>query len=231
MTNPETTTQNLQICRIKFPEIRLQTRDAHKLRGYFGNLFKQHSPILHNHYKDGRFRYKYPSVQYKIINNVATLIGIDEGAELLPSLFLKIKELDINGEKFDVNTKNIELKSEEVGYSQSLHEYEFVTLWMGLNQTNYAKYNKLNSDAEKQDMLNTILVGHILSFFRNTNIELEPNERLMAKVNVREKSTNFKENKMIAFSGSFVVNALLPDEIGLGKAVSRGFGTIGMVKV
>ena len=57
-------------------------------------------------------------------------------------------------------------------------------------------------------------------------MELNANERLMAKVNVEEKSTQFKENKMIAFSGSFIVNALLPDEIGLGKSVSRGFGTI-----
>jgi hypothetical protein len=75
-------------------------------------------------------------------------------------------------------------------------------------------------------MLNAILVGHILSFFRNTAVELNANERLMAKLNVIEKSTKFKENKMIAFSGSFIVNALLPDEIGLGKSVSRGFGTI-----
>lgn len=220
------TTQNLQICRIKFPEIKLQTRDAHKLRGYFGNLFKQYSTILHNHYEDGSFRYKYPTVQYKVIKNVPTLIGINEGAELLPSLFLNIKELDIDGEKFEVNTKNIELKSEEVGYSQSLHEYEFATLWMALNQVNYSKYNTLKSETEKQEMLNAIVIGHILSFFRNTGVELNPNERLMAKVNVEEKSTNFKENKMVAFSGSFVVNALLPNEIGLGKAVSRGFGTI-----
>jgi len=225
MTTPATK-QKIQICRIKFPEIKLQTRDAHKLRGYFGNLFKEHSPILHNHYEDGRFRYKYPSIQYKVINNVPTLIGIEEGAELLPSLFLKIKELDINGQKFSVNTKNIELKNEEVGYSNSLYEYQFTTLWMGLNQTNYAKYNKLEDEVEKQMMLNAILVGHILSFFRNTRVELNASERLMAKLNVVEKSTLFKENKMIAFSGSFIVNALLPDEIGLGKAVSRGFGTI-----
>lgn len=220
------TTQNLQICRIQFPEIKLQTRDAHKLRGYFGNLFKQHSPILHNHYEDGRFRYKYPTVQYKVIKNVPTLIGINEGAELLPSLFLNIKELDIDGEKYAVNTKNIELKSEEVGYSQNLHEYEFATLWMALNQTNYTKYSTLKNETEKQDMLNAILVGHILSFFRNTTIELGSHERLMAKVNVQEKSAHFKENKMVAFSGSFVVNALLPEEIGLGKSVSRGFGTV-----
>ncbi|GGW84440.1 CRISPR-associated endonuclease Cas6 [Salegentibacter mishustinae] len=220
------TTQELQVCRIKFPEIKLQTRDAHKLRGYFGNLFKEHSPMLHNHYEDGRFRYKYPSIQYKVINNIPTLIGIEEGAELLPSLFLKIKELDINGQKFRINAKNIALTNEKTGYSSSLQEYQFKTLWMGLNQTNYTKYHKLESEVEKQEMLNAILVGHILSFFRNTGVELNANERLMAKVNVEEKSTQFKENKMIAFSGSFIVNALLPDEIGLGKSVSRGFGTI-----
>lgn len=36
---------------------------------------------------------------------------------------------------------------------------------MALNQKNYSKYHKLGDKAEKQDMLNTILVGHILSFF------------------------------------------------------------------
>ena len=31
---------------------------------------------------------------------------------------------------------------------------------------------------------------------------------------------------MIAFSGRFTANVLLPDFIGLGKSVSRGFGAI-----
>jgi len=221
-----TTTQQLQITRIKFPKIKLQTRDAHKLRGYFGNFFKEHSPVLHNHYEDGSFRYKYPEIQYKVINNTPTLIGVNEGAELLPKLFLKIQNIDINGEQFPVNTKNIECKYVETGFSDSLHEYQFTTLWMALNQQNFPKYQDLKTEREKLSMLNSILVGHILSFFRNTRIELLSTERLMAKVDVREKSTQFKENKMIAFSGSFIVNALLPDEIGLGKAVSRGFGTI-----
>lgn len=221
-----TTTQELQLCRIKFPEIKLQTRDAHKLRGYFGNLFKEHSPLLHNHYEDGRFRYKYPSIQYKIINKTPTLIGINEGAELLPSLFLKIKELDINGEKIVINTKNIALSTVKTGYSEELYEYKFATLWMALNQQNYPRYTQLKTSKEKEAMLNAILVGHILSFFRNTGIELSSTERLMVKTKLQEKSTKFKENKMIAFSGSFIVNAFLPSEIGLGKSVSRGFGTI-----
>lgn len=53
---------------IKFPEINLQTRDAHKLRGYFGNVFKEHSPLLHNHFEDGKNRYAYPLKHKKGIN-------------------------------------------------------------------------------------------------------------------------------------------------------------------
>lgn len=221
-----TTTSTLPICRITFPEIKLQPRDAHKLRGYFGNLFKEHSPLLHNHFEDGRYRYKYPSVQYKVIDTIPTLIGIGDGAELLPKLFLKIKEININGTSYRINSKNIELANQEVGYSNQLHEYRFATLWMALNQTNYPKYQNLKEESEKETMLNAILTGHILGFFRNMDIQLSASERLFVKMNLKEKSTKFKDNTMIAFMGTFIVNAKLPKEIGLGKAVSRGFGTI-----
>lgn len=220
------TTKKIKTCRIKFPEINLRTRDAHKLRGYFGNLFKEHSPLLHNHWEDGKVRYRYPTVQYKVINRMPMLIGIEEGAELLPQLFLKIKEIDIDGKTYPIQSKNIEMIHEETGFSQNLEEYSFQTLWMALNQQNYQKYQRLEDVNKKHNMLNSILIGHILSLFRNMNIELEPDERLMAKVNVQEKTTNFKGQKMIALSGGFIVNALLPNEIGLGKSVSRGFGTI-----
>src|SRR5699024_2155508 len=107
----------------------------------------------------------------------------------------------------------------------SLNEYNFQTLWMALNQRNYVKYLKA-SQAEKEDMRNSIIIGHILSFFRNMDIELQHNEQLMRKMKDKEKMSNYKGQKMMAFSGNFIVNALLPDGIGLGKSVSRGFGTI-----
>jgi len=219
------TTKKINICRIKFPEIELQARDAHKLRGYFGNTFKEHSPLLHNHWESGNVRYRYPNVQYKVIDKIPTLIGIEEGAELLSQLFFKVREIDISGQKYPIQSKNIEVEDEEVGFSHNLEEYSFQTLWMALNQRNFSTYQKLDN-AEKQDMLNRILVGHILSFFRNMGVELKQNERLMARVNVEEKTTNFKGHKMIAFSGGFIVNAHLPEGIGIGRSSSRGFGTI-----
>lgn len=219
------TVKTLNICRIKFPEIKLHTRDAHKLRGYFGNIFKEHSPLLHNHWESGNVRYRYPSIQYKVIDQTPMLVGVEEGAELLPQLFLKIKEINIDGKMYPVQTKNIEVIQEQAGFSNNLEEYHFQTLWLALNQQNYTKYLKVSSD-EKQDMLNSIVVGHILSFFKNMDLQLGNDERLLSRVSVAEKSTNFKGQKMLAFSGKFIVNALLPDHIGLGKSASRGFGTI-----
>jgi len=221
-----TTTNKLQITQIKFPEIQLQTRDAHKLRGYFGNLFKEYSPLLHNHYESGQLRYRYPLVQYKVIDKIPMLVGIDEGAELLTQLFIKIEEIDVDGKMIPVNTKNIEVKKEKVGYSEELQEYQFETLWMGLNQKNFSEYQKLENQDEKNKLLNRLIIGNILGFYSNIKLHLKPEERLFAKTNVYEKSTKFKGNDMIAFSGSFMVNAFLPNFIGLGKSVSRGFGAL-----
>jgi hypothetical protein len=127
---------------IHFPEIILQTRDAHKLRGYFGNIFREHSPLLHNHYESGELRYKYPLIQYKVLNGIPTLVALEEGAQLLTKLFLKIRELKIDGEVFPVLSKNIKSEQFPVGFSDELFEYRFQTLWMGLNQANHQKYLK-----------------------------------------------------------------------------------------
>ena len=50
MTATELTT--IPLTTITLPEITLRTRDGHKLRGYFGELFREHSPLLHNHYAE-----------------------------------------------------------------------------------------------------------------------------------------------------------------------------------
>ena len=126
---------------IQFPEISLKTRDAHKLRGYFGNIFKEHSALLHNHFEDGTNRYTYPLVQYKVIKNIPVLVGLLEGAKLLIELFLKIKHIDIEGTKYQVNSKNIESKITEIDNFSKLNEYRFETLWMALNQKNFQLYN------------------------------------------------------------------------------------------
>jgi hypothetical protein len=215
--------QAIQVTTIKFPENQLKPKDAHKLRGYFGNLFKEHSPLLHNHLENGSFRYQYPLVQYKVIDNIPLLVGINEGGKLLVDLFLQIKEIQINGQTFPVYEKNIMQKNYHVAVDNELHQYTWKTYWMGLNQENYKKYRNL-SEQDKKRKLESIIKGNILSFCKA--IEYKVTETIMVKTEVREQQSQFKNNTMTVFSGSFISNVSLPDYIGMGKAVSRGFGTI-----
>lgn len=212
---------------LQFPEVKLATRDAHKLRGYFGNLFKTHSPLLHNHFADGANIYRYPLVQYKVINGTPTLVGLAEGAELLMQLFLEIKELNIDGYIIPVKHKQIQSEFVAINTDVHLHNYKFVNLWMALNQKNYAKY-RTASQEERYLLLHSIITGNILSFYKGIgyNSELP----VLVQLTSYEKSTKFKGKQMLAFSGRFTVNAQLPNYIGLGKSVSRGFGTIEKMK-
>ena len=209
---------------IKFPEISLKTRDGHKLRGYFGNLFKEHSSLLHNHYASGKAKYQYPKVQYKVIDNTPHLVGVEEGGKLLIELFLKIKQITIEDTTYDVNSKNISNTITEIGDFSNLNEYKFETLWMALNQKNHQKYLQINSQEEKNSFLNKQVQNNILSFYKGVDFFIK--ERIMVTSKLQEKSTKFKDKTMLAFSGSFVTNAVLPEYIGIGKSVSRGFGTV-----
>jgi hypothetical protein len=208
---------------IQFPEISLATRDAHKLRGYFGDLFREHSPLLHNHFEDGRLRYAYPLVQYKVVDNVPALVGFADGADLLTQLFLKIKEIRIGTEVIPVLSKNISQKNLELTVNKGLYNYTFKTLWMGLNQKNFKFYLNLEENEQKK-FLDKTVQNNILSFYKGVGFRIS--ERILANGNYMEKQTLFKDKKMIAFSGRFSSNALLPGYTGIGKAVSRGFGTI-----
>lgn len=216
----------LQITKITFPEISLKVRDAHKLRGYFGNLFAEHAPILSNHFEDGKLRYKYPEVQYKVIERVPTLIGIGQGGDLMIELFMKINQLIINGQKFEVYNKNIARQTYKIGLDDDLHRYRFETLWMALNQDNHQKYINSESENDQKAILKNNLISHILAFYKGVGLFLDQHERIMAQTNFSEHETQFKNKTMLAFAGEFTTNALLPDGVGIGKSPSRGFGTL-----
>ncbi len=163
----------LQTTIINFPELELKTRDGHKLRGFFGNLFKEHSELLHNHYADGSDRYKYPLVQFKVFDKQPYLLGLAEGADLLTDLFLKINHIIIEDKKFEITSKNITNKVVNISDFSELKEYKFKTLWLALNQKNYKSYISLEDENEKKIFLNRLLRNNILSFYKGIGLFIE----------------------------------------------------------
>lgn len=208
---------------IRFPDIKFDFNDVGKLRGYIGNKFKGFSPLLHNHLENEKTAYRYPFIQYKIINKIPVIIGIKDGAGLLEELVDEIDEFKIGNKKFKVDKKEIENKFYKIGVTKDLYQYEFATQWLALNQDNFKKFITLEIK-ERFEMLDRILIGNMLSFFKSLNYFIK--EKIKVSIRTDITTTMLKHQKMIAFIGKFNCNVLLPDYIGLGKSVSRGFGTI-----
>lgn len=198
-------------------------QDAAKLRGYIGNTFKEY-PILHNHYNESKLLYSYPLVQFQVINGEASILGIEEGANLLKKLAPQINELKLNDSYYRVEDCILNEKEYNVGPSRKELHYKFCTPWLALNTKNHTKYKSIESWKDRKLFLNNILVGNILSMSKGLGIIVD--RKLYVKSILKPCSARFKSIHMLGFTGEIKVKYNIPDFFGLGKGVSQGFGII-----
>lgn len=201
----------------------LTETDTPYLRGFFGNAFRD-IPLFHHHLDETGYLYVYPRIQYKIIGGDPLLVGIAEGVSALQKAIDALDHLRINGTVHAIKETTFSQTIFEPKPTAAMREYTFVTPWLALNQRNTRLYNELHEHAERKNLLNSILVANILSFCKGVGIVCR--KRLEAHSHLDATSHQFKGIPMTAFSGSFRINFLLPDLIGIGKAVSFGNGTI-----
>ena len=195
---------------------------AHQLRGFFATKFNEYTE-LHQHNAD-KFIYSYPVVQYKMIGNVPTVIGINEGAEILKQIFDEYQEIRLGENTYQIVERGISLKDEEFGISDKIRSYEFVTPWLALNQENYKKFYTLKGQSERDEFVRKILIGNLISMSKSLGYEVPGQIKCDAQVHFRKD--RLKDVSVMTFTGTFQANFLIPDYLGLGKSVSRGFGAV-----
>lgn len=218
-------TMNIDICKLELENIKLQPRDSEKIRGYLSNKYKD-LDILHNH-KDDKFIYRYPKVQYKVLNNNPIIIGINDGVDIVSSIGINDDKFIIGDKLINTYEKRIYKKSENYGINEDYIEYKFVSPWVALNQKNISDYKKSNQ-MEKEEILRKVLIGNIISMSKGLNYTIE--DKVQCWLNLKEKEVNIKGIKHTCFLGDFKVNFNIPNYLGIGKNVSKGFGTIKRVK-
>ncbi len=194
----------------------------HKIRGYFGRRYDDYI-LLHHHLKDNKILYRYPLVQYKKIQDKYYIIGLNEGADILKSIWLDTNNIVIDGQIILLNEKEIIYKNFEIKTIDNMRNYKFETPWLALNQENHENYKLMLFDERKQK-LKSILISNIISFCKAVNYTVT--EQIRCEVNISTTQAQLKGIEMTAFTGEFRVNFALPDFIGLGKSVARGFGVI-----
>jgi hypothetical protein len=195
---------------------------ALQLRGFFATKFNEYVE-LHQHIAD-KFIYRYPVVQYKMVNTIPTVIGINEGAEVLKQIYDEYQEIRLGENTYQIVERGISLKDEEFGISNKIHSYEFVTPWLALNQENYRKFYTLKGKPERDEFIRKILIGNIISMSKSLGYEVPG--QIKCDANVHFRKDRLKDVSVMAFTGKFYANFIIPDYLGIGKSVSRGFGAV-----
>jgi hypothetical protein len=189
-----------------------------KLRGFLAHLFANISEF--HHHSDNS--YHYPLIQYKRIEKKLAVIGIDKFAEIV---FQNISGLDhITTETQKIPLNNIEIKNSVYVVEQTSGKYKFTTPWLALNEKNYTKFKELKNN-EKKSFLEKILVGNILSLLKGLKIFVDYKITIsITKSNSIQVTAH--QNKFAGIYAEFECNVTLPDYLGLGKSVTKGFGVV-----
>jgi hypothetical protein len=202
--------------------------EASQLRGFFGAAYAD-EVLLHHHRPDGGLHYDYPRVQFKVLDRTGHLIGLAEGCELVMRLWASVDQARLGEETLPVLGSDLLRRRETLGEVSESLAYRFRTPWLGLNQDNHHNYLALVDPAERQRLLERVLVGNCLSLAKAFGHRVAT--RLIADASgLRSWPTRLKGVEMLGFLGTFRVNFHLPDRIGIGKSVSRGFGTVERVE-
>jgi len=178
-------------------------------------------PMLDGTYRD---RFLYPRVQVKILNEQIYIIGIHEGVDAVLSLAKKFDIFDFGNITFEVNDYNIDATSQQFVPSSRLVRYRFLTPWVALNHMTGGRYRFLTNQ-EKPSFLNRLLGQNIIFLANEVGIRLE--DEIYTKVKVTSLFPRpVDENKWGAFMGEFKTNFVLPNYIGIGNGITRGYGTV-----
>ena len=190
---------------------------ASQLRGYLGHLFIDDTEF--HHHDDNPYRY--PLIQYKKIRNKLSVIGINDYASMVQKI-ASIDHITLPSKK--VKIMSIKFNTKKYTIKEIFTKYTFVSPWIALNGSNFNAYKKLERNLQRE-FLENILVGNLLSTLKgigiNTKYHIQTNIGMFTPTSVLCHNTQF-----LAFKLNFATNVEIPNLIGLGKSVSKGFGAI-----
>ena len=184
------------------------------------------NPLFHNHLGDNSFIYKYPLIQYKKIGSQPGIFCIDEGVDEIHKLFgHRNWTIDLQGQPLTLKVDRLDMKTTNVNVWEKNFDYSLWN-WQALNEENWKRYIEMNSMVDKVGMLEKILTANILSFAKGIDWHVVEPIKLVIKDVKLERDSRMKDIKVRTFEVDFRCNVFLPDFMGLGKGVSKGFGTV-----
>ncbi len=198
-------------------------KTAYQVKGVFMKQYPDSPaiPML-----DGRYRNKflYPRVQVKILNEQIYIVGIKDGADPVLKMTKELELLNFGNITFNIIDVDIEESVDQFEHVDQLLRYQFVSPWVALSKHTQSRYKFLKNN-DRIAFLNRLLGQNIIFLAREMEVELK--EKVYTKLRLDSLFPKpAYENNWASFSGEFQTNFVLPNYIGLGNGITRGYGAI-----
>ena len=165
--------------------------------------------------------HQYPVVQYRVVDGVPVLIGMNQGAAVLSTLG---ETIVVGAETYPVQKRDDGVREEAFGTSPEMISYEFVTPWLALNQEQARTFYTLKGKDRRNGFLQKILVKQISSLARAVGYTIAGQVSVTTNLHFQKDRTGGAG--AILFTGTFSVNFVIPDLLGFGRSVPEGFGAV-----
>lgn len=202
----------------------LHPKDIRLWRGAWAELAGHQHGLFHNHLGEKDYHYRYPLVQYRVRRNQAAMVVFNEAIEVVQQVLAERDwQLNWKGKPFELRIADLQLREPRLSFLDTPQNYR-ISYWLPFNQKNFDRWQKTEGLMAQVKLLNSILVGQLLSFFTGMNWQLP--QRLEAEIVHIHRSGKVMVHgtKRPAIDIVFRSNVSLPGGIGLGKAIAFGFG-------
>jgi hypothetical protein len=173
---------------------------------------------------DEHVLHRYPAVQVKQIGTGLHILGICQGAWFLRNLSANQKTILDGNNRCAIVDRDMVIRREEFGIDGTMHEYEFLTPWLALNQQYARKFYDLSGKPARDAFMDRLLLTHLTTLAKSLDAHLTA--EVTCAAHVRFKRERIDRENVIVFLGKFRTNLRIPDHLGLGQSVSQGFGTV-----
>lgn len=198
-------------------------KTPYQVKGVFMKQFSDEKIVP---FLDGKLRskYLYPRVQVKILKEQIYIVGINEGVNPVLSLVDNLELFNFGDITVKIEKIDIEQNKDPVSLVDKLLRYKFITPWVALNAGSSKKFKAIKEN-NKILFLNKLLGQNLL--FLSKELGLDTESKIYTKVKVESIDPhNHEENGWRSFNGEFRTNFMLPNFIGFGNGITRGFGSI-----
>lgn len=203
----------------------IQPWEVTALRGAIAQKAGFEHILFHNHVDEG-FRYRYPLIQYKRIHKKPALLCLGEGIDEIHHFFdqedwhIRLGERDM-----ELRIDHLEVNQFTMQVWEELFRFR-IQNWIALNQGSMKEFQHLQQPEEQIHYLERKLTGNLLSMAKGIDWHVDKQIQVEIHPRIQSRLIKVKGVHLQCFNLEFRTNMFIPNDLGLGKSASKGFGRV-----